>query len=91
MLCPWVVLGATSVTPTMLRLTSPFGEGDGRFVLILDAEFRRAFYGLLTFKSYFIAVVLWGCGFIYKSNPSLLFHWLYFDLTWRFTLGESLG
>jgi len=40
--CKWVackcfsLISATSVTLTMLRLTSPFGEGDGRCVHISD-------------------------------------------------------
>lgn len=31
-----VRLGTTSVIPTMLRLFSPLGESDGRFVHVLD-------------------------------------------------------
>jgi len=52
------VLGATSVTPTMLRLTSPFSEGDGRYVLILDDYIQNNKYlNSFTSKSFFLIIL----------------------------------
>lgn len=36
--------GTTSVTPTMLRLISPFGESDGRFVHTINCDFNNIYY-----------------------------------------------
>lgn len=48
------LLGTTSVTPTMLRLTPSFNGDDGRFVLTLDYRIQfNLLYLKLTFKSIF--------------------------------------
>lgn len=46
--------GATSVTPTLLRLIFPFGKSDGRCVHALDCCIHGAKLSLITFKSIFI-------------------------------------
>lgn len=50
--------GATSVTPTLLRLISPFGESDGRYVHTTDCYFRLLYCIGLTAKSSFVYIFI---------------------------------
>lgn len=66
--------GTTSVTPTMLRLISPFGESDGRCVHTLDCGFNQLYYKCFTIKS-ILRQVVEGVILLYiYCNPSELIH-----------------
>lgn len=76
-----LVLGATSVTPTMLRLTSSFDEGDGRFVLVSSCliQFIILYINLLSSPSLFNYLILNAVWLIKVTHPIFLISYI---LTW---------